>query len=133
MTETSPVSTMNPSRGKRKLGTIGVPFLNVEMKLLDPDTGEEVALGEAGEICVRGPLVMRGYYNKSEETKKAIDADGYMHTGDVEWSAQFGAATVLSVIERSGGVQASRMPTREEVEHRLAAHVHQSQHNTRRT
>jgi long-chain acyl-CoA synthetase len=83
MTETSPVSTMNPSRGKRKLGTIGVPFLNVEMKLVDPDTGEEVALSEAGEICVRGPLVMRGYYNKPEETKKAIDADGYMHTGDV--------------------------------------------------
>jgi long-chain acyl-CoA synthetase len=83
MTETSPVSTMNPSRGKRKLGTIGVPFLNTEMKLVDPDTGEEVPLGTAGEICVRGPMVMQGYYNKPEETKKAIDADGYMHTGDV--------------------------------------------------
>jgi long-chain acyl-CoA synthetase len=83
MTETSPVSTMNPSRGKRQLGTIGVPFLNTEMKLVDPDTGEDVPLGEAGEICVRGPMVMQGYYNKAEETKKAIDPDGYMHTGDV--------------------------------------------------
>jgi long-chain acyl-CoA synthetase len=83
MTETSPVSTMNPSRGKRQLGTIGVPFLNTEMKLVDPDTGEDVPLGEAGEICVRGPMVMQGYYNKAEETKKAIDTDGYMHTGDV--------------------------------------------------
>jgi long-chain acyl-CoA synthetase len=83
MTETSPVSTMNPSLGKRKLGTIGMPFLNVEMKLVDPETGDEVPLGTAGEICVRGPMVMQGYYNKPEETQKAIDADGYMHTGDV--------------------------------------------------
>jgi long-chain acyl-CoA synthetase len=83
MTETSPVSTMNPMKGKRKLGTIGVPFLNVEAKLVDPGTGEEVPLGQAGEICIRGPLVMQGYYNKPEETAKAIDADGYMHTGDV--------------------------------------------------
>jgi long-chain acyl-CoA synthetase len=83
MTETSPVSTMNPSKGKRKLGTIGVPFLNVDLKLVDPGTGEEVPLGEAGEICVKGPLVMQGYYNKPEETRTAIDSDGYMHTGDV--------------------------------------------------
>jgi long-chain acyl-CoA synthetase len=83
MTETSPVSTMNPMKGKRKLGTIGVPFLNVDLKLVDPGTGEEVPLGEPGEICVRGPLVMEGYYNKPEETRMAIDTDGYMHTGDV--------------------------------------------------
>jgi long-chain acyl-CoA synthetase len=83
MTETSPVSVMNPMKAKRKLGTIGVPFLNVEAKLLDPDSGEEVPLGDAGEICIRGPLVMQGYYGRPEETQKAIDRDGYMHTGDV--------------------------------------------------
>lgn len=83
MTETSPVSVMNPMKGRRKLGTVGVPFLNVELKLVSPDTGEEVALGEAGEICIRGPLVMQGYYNRPEETRKVIDQDGYMHTGDV--------------------------------------------------
>lgn len=83
MTETSPVSTMNPMKGMRKLGTIGVPFLNTEAKLVDPGTGEEVPLGQAGEICVRGPLVMQGYYHKPEETENAIDRDGYMHTGDV--------------------------------------------------
>ncbi len=83
MTETSPLTTANPYRGKRKLGSIGLPLLNTELKLVDPDTGEEVPLGEAGEICVRGPMVMKGYLNKPEETKKAIDADGYMHTGDV--------------------------------------------------
>ncbi|MBD3196316.1 MAG: AMP-binding protein [Candidatus Lokiarchaeota archaeon] len=83
MTETSPVSTMNPSIGPKKLGTVGMPFLNVECKIADPETGEPVPLGEAGEILIKGPLVMKGYYNKSEETEKAIDSKGFMHTGDV--------------------------------------------------
>ena len=83
MTELSPVATMNPSLGIKKLGKVGMPILNVELKLVDPETGKEVPLGEPGEICVRGPLVMQGYYNKPEETKNAIDSDGYMHSGDV--------------------------------------------------
>lgn len=83
MTETSPLTVGNPSRGKKKLGHIGLPFPNVDFKLVEPDTGNEVPLGEAGEICVKGPMVMEGYYNKPEETKKAIDSDGFMHTGDV--------------------------------------------------
>ncbi len=83
MTECSPLTTMNPSKGERKLGSIGLPLLNTELKVVNPETGEEVPLGEGGEICVRGPMVMKGYYNKPEETEKAIDKDGYMHTGDV--------------------------------------------------
>jgi len=83
MTETSPLTIGNPSRGTKKLGHIGLPLPNVEFKLLDPDTGKEVPLGEPGEICVKGPMVMEGYHNKPEETKKAIDSDGFMHTGDV--------------------------------------------------
>jgi len=83
MTETSPVATMNPSKGPKKLGTIGLPFLNVDCKLVDPGSAEEVPLGEAGEICVKGPLVMQGYFNMPGETELAIDTDGYMHTGDV--------------------------------------------------
>jgi len=83
MTETSPLTIGNPSKGKKKLGHIGLPFPNVDFKLLDPDTGKEVPLGEPGEICVKGPMVMEGYHNKPEETKKAIDSDGFMHTGDV--------------------------------------------------
>jgi long-chain acyl-CoA synthetase len=83
MTETAPVSTMNPSLGKKKLGTVGMPFLNTDVKLVDPGSGEEVPLGEPGEVCVKGPLVMEGYFNKPEATKEAVDEDGYMHTGDV--------------------------------------------------
>jgi long-chain acyl-CoA synthetase len=83
MTETSPVSTMNPSKGKKKLGTVGLPFLNTQVKLVDPSSGETVPLGDPGEICVGGPLVMKGYFNKPEATAQAIDGEGYMHTGDV--------------------------------------------------
>jgi len=98
MTETSPLTTANPSKGKRKLGSIGLPLLNTELKLVDHDTGEEVPLGEAGEICVRGPQIMKGYLNKPEETKKAIDADGYMHTGDVAVMDEEG---YLKIVDRT--------------------------------
>ncbi len=83
MTETSPVSTMNPALGKKKLGSVGLPFFNTEVKIVDAFSGEEVPVGEAGELCIRGPLVMRGYHNKPEETRNALDGDGYMHTGDI--------------------------------------------------
>jgi long-chain acyl-CoA synthetase len=98
MTECSPLSTMNPYKGKRKLGSIGLPLLNVELKLVDPESGEEVPLGEAGEICVRGPMVMKGYYNKPEETKNAIDSDGFMHTGDVAIMSEDG---YLRIVDRT--------------------------------
>jgi len=98
MTELSPVATMNPSIGKKQLGTVGLPIQNVELKLVDPDTGEIVPLGEAGEICVRGPLVMQGYYLKPEETKKAIDQNGYMHSGDVGIMAEDG---YLRIVDRT--------------------------------
>ncbi|MFW9936040.1 MAG: AMP-binding protein [Candidatus Thorarchaeota archaeon] len=95
MTELSPVATMNPSLGKKQLGTVGIPIQNVELKLVDPETGNEVPLGEPGEICARGPLVMQGYYNKPEETAKAIDKDGYMHSGDVGIMAEDGYIRIV--------------------------------------
>lgn len=74
---------VNPVKGRKKLGTIGVPLLNTEIRLVDPGTGQEVGIGQPGEICVKGPQVMVGYYNRPEETRKVIDDDGYLHTGDV--------------------------------------------------
>ena len=95
MTETSPVSTMNPSKGRKKMGTVGMPFLNVDCKLVDPATGDEMPLGEPGEICIMGPLVMQGYFNKPDETSNAIDAEGYMHTGDIAIMDQDGYLTIV--------------------------------------
>jgi long-chain acyl-CoA synthetase len=83
MTETSPLTTMNPSKGKKKLGSIGLPLENTDLALKDPDTGQVVGVEEPGEICVKGPQVMTGYFNKPEETKLVFDDDGYFHTGDV--------------------------------------------------
>ena len=83
MSETSPLIASNPSQGKKKLGSIGLPILNTDVKLVDPTTGKEAEVGQPGEICVKGPQVMIGYYKKPDETSNAIDKDGYMHTGDV--------------------------------------------------
>jgi len=99
MTETSPLTASNPSKGTKKLGSIGLPFTNMDLKLVDPDTGKEAPLGEPGELCVKGPMVMAGgYYNKPEETKKAIDADGFMHTGDVAVMDEEG---YLKIVDRT--------------------------------
>ncbi len=83
MSETSPLTVMNPSKGKKKLGTIGLPILNTDIKLVDHATGKEVGSGQPGEMWIKGPHVMIGYYRKPEETKNAVDKEGYMHTGDV--------------------------------------------------
>ncbi|MHA1255768.1 MAG: AMP-binding protein, partial [Promethearchaeota archaeon] len=95
MTELSPVATMNPYLGNKKLGTIGLPMQNVNLKIVDPITGTEIPLGEIGEILVSGPLVMRGYHNKPEETKNAIDKNGFMHTGDVGVMDEDGYITIV--------------------------------------
>nr|MDO8111662.1 AMP-binding protein [Candidatus Sigynarchaeota archaeon] len=61
----------------------GMPLPNIDLKLVDVQTGKEVALGESGEICVRGPMVFKGYWNNPEETARTIDAEKFLHTGDV--------------------------------------------------
>jgi long-chain acyl-CoA synthetase len=83
MTETAPLTTMNPSKGKKMLGSIGLPLLNTDIRLIEPGTGRVVGVGEPGEICVKGPQVMKGYFNREDETRNVMDADGYLHTGDV--------------------------------------------------
>jgi len=81
LSEASPVCTMNPIQGPWKAGSIGVPIPGVTLAIKD-DAGNVLADGETGEICVRGPNVMIGYWNQPEETAQAI-RDGWLHTGDV--------------------------------------------------
>ena len=80
LSETSPVLTFNPLGSYT--GKIGIPFPSTDIILLDED-GHEVAMGEAGEICAKGPQVMKGYWNQPEETAKVMTADGYFRTGDI--------------------------------------------------
>jgi len=82
LSETSPIVSLNPQYIAEFSGTTGLPFPSTDVKLLD-EQGREVGIGEAGEICVKGPQVMRGYWEKPEANAKAFTADGYFRTGDV--------------------------------------------------
>ncbi|APX93855.1 long-chain fatty acid--CoA ligase [Halomonas sp. 1513] len=81
MTETSPIVTFNPVDAIQ-LGTIGKPVAGTTVKVIDAD-GQALPYGEAGELCVQGPQVMKGYWNLPEETAKAMDSDGWIRTGDI--------------------------------------------------
>ena len=82
MTEASPVTHANPIWGMRKVGSVGIPFPDTDCKVADPDTGEELPVGAVGEIAVRGPQVMKGYWNRPDETAKVL-RDGWLFTGDM--------------------------------------------------
>jgi len=81
MTEASPVVTTNP-RDAIRVGTIGIPIPSTDVRIVD-ESGEPLPQGEVGEIQVKGPQVMKGYYNKPEETAKTITSDGWLNTGDI--------------------------------------------------
>ena len=82
MTEASPVVSVNPIDGSGKIGTIGVPVPSTDVRIVD-DAGLPLAVGEVGEIQVKGPQVMKGYYNRPEETAKTITSEGWLCTGDI--------------------------------------------------
>ncbi len=84
LTEASPVTHANPldDKSKRKEGSIGIPIPDTEAKIINIDTGHDLGAGEAGELLVRGPQVMKGYWNRPQETKLAL-LDGWLHTGDI--------------------------------------------------
>jgi long-chain acyl-CoA synthetase len=88
LSETSPVTHSTPQLARRKPGSIGVPFPDTDMKVVDVETGtEDMPLGEAGELCISGPQVMKGYWNKPEESAQVLRADPagriWFHTGDI--------------------------------------------------
>jgi long-chain acyl-CoA synthetase len=83
LTECSPAVTMNPANGLERMGTVGQAMPGTALKCID-DNGDEVAVGERGELCVKGPQVMKGYWNRPEATKDTFTPDGeWLRTGDV--------------------------------------------------
>ncbi|RBY93877.1 4-coumarate--CoA ligase family protein [Blastococcus sp. TBT05-19] len=106
MTELSPVSHTTPDLGQEPggagqppKGSVGYAVPNTECRLIDPSTGEDAAPGERGELWVRGPQVMKGYLNNEEATRGTIDAEGWLHTGDVAIVDDNGAYTVVDRVK----------------------------------
>jgi long-chain acyl-CoA synthetase len=85
LTETSPLTHANPIYGVRKPGSIGIPVSDTEARLVDLETGEPIPIGatEAGELTIHGPQVMKGYWNRAEDTADCLSADGWLRTGDI--------------------------------------------------
>ena len=88
LTETSPVASANPIWGEVRVGSIGLPLSNTEAQIISLELDEDgryrsLGVGEEGEICIRGPQVMKGYWGRPDETADAIDPDGWFHTGDI--------------------------------------------------
>ena len=102
LSETSPVTHSTPQLAIRRPGTIGLPVPDTDMKVVDVETGtRELPLGEAGELCISGPQVMKGYWNRPDETAAALRADAagriWFHTGDV---ASVDAEGFTSIVQR---------------------------------
>ena len=100
LTEVTMIATGNPSfrSGTRKPGTVGVPLFDTEISIRPLGGGEALPAGERGEVCIRGPQVMRGYAHRPEATAEAIDADGWFHTGDVGLLDEDG---YLAIVDRT--------------------------------
>jgi fatty-acyl-CoA synthase len=101
MTETSPVSTQTRMDDdlERRTATIGRVHPHVEIKIVDPATGQTVERGEPGEFCTRGYSVMLGYWEDPEKTREAIDDDGWMHTGDLAEMREDGYCNIVGRIK----------------------------------
>ena len=83
LTEAGPVTHLNPVRGKRPLGSMGMPLPSTQARVMDPETGvQELPAGEVGELAIKGPQVMQGYWQRPEETE-AVLRDGWLYTGDL--------------------------------------------------
>jgi len=96
MTETSPTGTFTPAKGKRKAGSCGLPMPGIVIKFLSlANPKQYVPLGERGEICIKGPNVMRGYWNNLQATADVMTFDGFMRTGDVGYMDEDGFVFIV--------------------------------------
>ncbi len=94
LSETSPVASANALDATEFSGTIGLPMPSTDIVIRDDD-GKDLPLGEVGEICVRGPQVMLGYWNRPDETERAIMADGFFRTGDMGFMDENGFTKIV--------------------------------------
>lgn len=94
LTETSPAACINPLDLHAYNGSIGLPLPSTELTIQD-DNGRTLEIGEIGELCLRGPQVMKGYWNRPEETAKVLTSDGWLHTGDIARIDQRGYAYIV--------------------------------------
>ncbi|WP_198970139.1 AMP-binding protein [Xylophilus sp. ASV27] len=94
MSETCAIGTNNPVTATRFSGTIGLPLPGIDIAIKD-DEGRSLPAGSAGELCIRGPNVMRGYWNQPEETAQAFTADGFMRTGDIAVMDEQGSTRIV--------------------------------------
>ena len=82
LTETSPAAIINPINFEEFTGSIGLPISSTEVMICDDD-GAQLPIGDLGEICIKGPQVMKGYWEKPDETQKVLSSDGWLKTGDM--------------------------------------------------
>ena len=94
LTEASPTTHAKPYKGERRVGSIGLPLPSTQARIVDLETGEPLPPGEAGELLIRGPQVMQGYWHLPEETAQAL-RDGWLHTGDVGQMDEDGFFTII--------------------------------------
>ncbi len=94
LTETSPAACMNPMNLKEFNGKIGLPISSTEVSIQDDDWND-VALGERGEICIRGPQVMKGYWQRPKETSNVLSNEGWLHTGDIGFMDEAGFVQIV--------------------------------------
>ncbi|MBI1741931.1 long-chain fatty acid--CoA ligase [Candidatus Acetothermia bacterium] len=120
LTETSPATHSNWAAPKPKAGSIGWPIEGVECKIVD-EKNQRLPIGQVGELCIRGPMVMKGYHNNPEATHKSIDSEGFFHTGDIAYVDPEGYYYIVDRVKdmiNVGGVKV--FP--KEVEHVLYEH-----------
>jgi long-chain acyl-CoA synthetase len=96
LSEASPVTHSNPLRGLRKVGSIGIPIPGTDARIVDLLTGQPLPVGQIGELAVRGPQVMNGYWGREDESERSLTADGWLLTGDIARMDEDGYFQIIS-------------------------------------